>query len=164
MPQHDILHGRRRIGTHHAGEAGEVLRQHRVALVRHRRGALLALGEEFLGFQHLGALQMPDLGGEALDRRGDHAECGKIHRVASVISTFGQLTGTSRKVMAWCANSTTRRTISASWVRKAMSSCLVSPWMSSTRATSKVAFFAFAQTVLAPSLGITPSSASASAA
>ena len=68
MPQRDILHRRRHIGPHHAGEASEVLRQHRVALVRHRGRTLLALGEEFLGFQHLRALQVPDLRGEPLDR------------------------------------------------------------------------------------------------
>lgn len=45
-----------------------------------------------------------------------------------------------------------------------MTSCLVSRSISSMRATSKVAFLALAQTVLAASLGIVPSSASASAA
>ena len=43
VPERDVLHRRHRIGAHHAGEPGEVLRQHRVALVRHGRGALLAL-------------------------------------------------------------------------------------------------------------------------
>ena len=31
-------------------------------------------GEKFLGFEHFGALQMADLGGQPLDRRGDDAE------------------------------------------------------------------------------------------
>ena len=60
--------------AHHAGEAGEIFGQHRIALVRHRRRALLAFGEELLGFQHLGALQMTDLGRQPLDRRGDDGE------------------------------------------------------------------------------------------
>ena len=45
-----------------------------------------------------------------------------------------------------------------------MTSCLVSRSISSIRATSKVAFLALAQIVLAASFGMTPSSASASAA
>ena len=45
-----------------------------------------------------------------------------------------------------------------------MTSCLVSRSISSMRATSKVAFLPLAQMVLAASFGITPSSASASAA
>ncbi len=48
------------VGAHHAGQAGDVFRQHRIALVRHRRRALLALREELLCFQHFGALQMAD--------------------------------------------------------------------------------------------------------
>ena len=39
-------------------------------------------GEELLGLQHLGALQVADLGGEPLDRRGDDAERREIHGVA----------------------------------------------------------------------------------
>ena len=45
-----------------------------------------------------------------------------------------------------------------------MTSCLVSRSISSMRATSKVASLALAQIVLAASFGITPNSASASAA
>jgi hypothetical protein len=35
------------------------------------------LREILLGFQHLGALQMADFGGDALDRGGDDAERGE---------------------------------------------------------------------------------------
>ena len=63
--------------AHHAGEAGEVLGQHRVALVRHRRAALLARGEELLGLAHFGALQVADLGGEVLDREATTASAAK---------------------------------------------------------------------------------------
>ena len=66
----------------HAGEAGEVLGQHRVALVRHRARALLAGREIFLGLEHLGALEVADLDRQPLDRAGDHAERGEEHRVA----------------------------------------------------------------------------------
>ena len=50
------------------------------------------------------------------------------------------------------------------WVRKAMTSCLVTRSISSMRATSKFAFVPFSQIALALSFGITPSSASASQA
>ena len=68
VPERHVLQRRRHGGAHQAGEAGEVFGQHRVALVRHGGGALLAGGEEFLGLQHLGALQVPDFGGQPLDR------------------------------------------------------------------------------------------------
>ena len=59
VPQRDILKGRLRIGAHHARQAADLLAGHRIALVRHRRTALLALGEILLGLAHFGALQMP---------------------------------------------------------------------------------------------------------
>ncbi len=90
VPKRYVFHRRHRIGAHHAGEPGEVFRQHRVALVRHRRRTLLALGEELLGFQHLGALQMADFDREPLDRGGDHAERRKIHRVAVARDYLGR--------------------------------------------------------------------------
>ena len=37
MPEGDVLHCRERVGADEAGEAADVLREHRVALVRHRR-------------------------------------------------------------------------------------------------------------------------------
>ena len=50
----------------------ELLRLHRVALVRHRaRALLLALAERLLGLAHLGALQVPDLERERLDARAE---------------------------------------------------------------------------------------------
>src|SRR5688572_18501206 len=62
VPERDVLHRGRDGGTHHTRQAAEILRQHRIALVRHRRGALLARGEILFGLADLGALQMPDLG------------------------------------------------------------------------------------------------------
>ena len=56
------------------GEPGQVLGQDRVALVRHRRGALLPRREILLRLAHFGALQVADLGGEPLDRRGDQRQ------------------------------------------------------------------------------------------
>ena len=68
------------------------------------------------------------------------------------------------RVMAALKKRASGPTISARWVRKAMTSCLVSRSISSIRATSKMTLRALAQIVLAASFGITPSSASASAA
>ena len=52
--------------------------------------AFLALGEEFLGFEHFGALQVADLGRDALDRRGDDAKGGKEHRMAVARDDLGR--------------------------------------------------------------------------
>ena len=67
------------VAAQDAGEAGDPLGADRVALVRHRRGALLAGGERLLDLAHLGPLQVADLGREALqagagdrDPRGEH--------------------------------------------------------------------------------------------
>ena len=67
VPKCDVFERRRYIGTHHPREPGEVLAQHRVALVRHGGRALLAFQEE-LGFHHLGTLQVADLRREPLHR------------------------------------------------------------------------------------------------
>ena len=48
------------------------------------------LGEEFLGLQHFGALQMADFGGEPFDRRGDDAERGEEHGVAVARDDLGR--------------------------------------------------------------------------
>ena len=81
VPEGDVLHGGQRIGAHHAREAGDVLGQHRIALVGHGGGALLPFREELLGFENLGALEVADLDGEPLDGRGDDAEGGEVHGV-----------------------------------------------------------------------------------
>ncbi len=88
-----------------------------------------------------------------------------INRSAARVScTLRQVSSTSEEVMPWWTKRASGPTISARWVRKAMTSCLVSRSISSIRATSKVASLALAQIVLAASLGIVPISASASAA
>ena len=48
-------------------QPGDALAEDRVALVRHRRGALLALAERLLDLAHLGALQVADLGRDLLE-------------------------------------------------------------------------------------------------
>src|SRR5271154_3234775 len=77
VPQRDVLQGCLRVAAQHAREAGDLLALDRVALVRHRRGALLALAEWLLDLAYLGALQIADLGREALQPgagEGDRAE------------------------------------------------------------------------------------------
>ena len=81
MPEHDILQRGCHGGANDAREAGEVFRQHRIALVRHRRRTLLAFGEEFFGFQHFGALHVADFGSETLNRGGDNTKRREEHRV-----------------------------------------------------------------------------------
>jgi hypothetical protein len=51
VPERDVLQRRGDHAANQTGEAGQVLAQHRVALVRHRRGALLAGEKILLGFQ-----------------------------------------------------------------------------------------------------------------
>ena len=55
-----------RVAAQHAREAGDLLGLDRVALVRHRRGALLPRAERLLHLAHLGALQVADLRRQAL--------------------------------------------------------------------------------------------------
>ena len=57
---------------------------------------------------------------------------------ARVSWTLRQVSSTSEEVMPWCTKRASGPTISARWVRKAMTSCLVSRSISSIRATSKV--------------------------
>ena len=81
---------RRHIGTDHACEADQVLRQHRVALVRHGGRALLPLREILLRLQNFGALQMADFGRQPFDRGGNDAERGEIHGVAITRDDLGR--------------------------------------------------------------------------
>ena len=56
-----------RVAAQHPREAGDALGGDRVALVGHRARALLARPERLLDLAHLGALEVADLGGEALE-------------------------------------------------------------------------------------------------
>ena len=81
MPQRDIFQGRGHVAADHASKTSEVLRQDRVALVRHRRASLLARCKIFLRLKHFRALEMTDFRRKAFDGRGDHAERCKEHGV-----------------------------------------------------------------------------------
>ena len=67
VPQRDVLERRLRVAAQHPREAGDALGGDRVALVRHRARALLAGAERLLDLAHLGALEVADLGREALE-------------------------------------------------------------------------------------------------
>ena len=81
VPQGDIFERRGHGRANEPGETGQVLCQDRIAFVRHCRRAFLAGREEFLGFEHFGALQMAHFRGKSLDGRCDHAEDREIHRM-----------------------------------------------------------------------------------
>ena len=58
-----------RVAAHDARQPADPLGHDRVALVRHRRRALLAAAERLLDLAHLGAREVADLEREALERR-----------------------------------------------------------------------------------------------
>ena len=68
--------------AHDAREAADPLGDDRVALVRHRRRALLALAERLLDLAHLGAREVADLERELLERRRRRARARRAARRA----------------------------------------------------------------------------------
>src|SRR5580765_7062075 len=89
MPDRDVLERRHHIAANEARQAGEILRQHWVALMWHRGGALLPFAKIFLGLEHLGPLQMPDLDRKPLDLACHYAEGRKIISVAVARDDLG---------------------------------------------------------------------------
>jgi hypothetical protein len=81
VPQRDVLEPGLQVPAQHPRQPAELLRLDRVALVRHRaRALLLALAEGLLGLAHLGALQVPDLERERLDRAPTDAHAYSTRR------------------------------------------------------------------------------------
>ena len=74
VPERDVLEPDERVGPHDARDPADALGRDRVALVRHRRRALLAAAERLLHLAHLGAGEMPDLGREPVERRGEQRQ------------------------------------------------------------------------------------------
>ena len=70
VPERDVLERRHGVAAQQPRQADDLLAADRVALVRHRRRALLALGERLLDLADLGLLQAADLERELLERRG----------------------------------------------------------------------------------------------
>ena len=74
VPERDVLETDVCVPAHEPREAADALGDDRIALVRHRRGALLPLRERLLDLPHLGAREVPDLQGEAIERRREDRE------------------------------------------------------------------------------------------
>ena len=90
VPERDVFHRRDHGHADEAGKARQVLGQNRVALVRHGRRAFLALGEEFFGFKHFGALHVAYFNRDVFDRAGDDAECREEHGVTVAGDDLGR--------------------------------------------------------------------------
>src|SRR6516164_2944913 len=82
MPERDVFHRRQGVTPHHAGKPSDIFRKNRITLARHRRGALLLLGEELFCLENFGALQMTNLSCKPLDRRRNNAKSGEVHGMA----------------------------------------------------------------------------------
>ena len=82
VPEGDVLEAGLGVAAQDPGEAGDPLGADRVALVGHRRGALLAGGERLFDLAHLGFLQVADLGREALQSGAGDRDRRQQHRVA----------------------------------------------------------------------------------
>ena len=67
MPERHVFQGRHHVAAQHPGQAADPFAADRVALVGHGGTALLALGEVLLHLEHIGALQVADLRGEAIE-------------------------------------------------------------------------------------------------
>src|SRR5207248_11067603 len=80
------LERRVRVAANQPREAADLLAADRVALVRHRRRALLALAERLLDFADLGLLQAADLQRELFERRGRDRQRGEQLRVAIALN------------------------------------------------------------------------------
>ena len=77
MPERDVLEPDERSRPHDAREPADPLGDDRIPLVRHRRGALLALAERLLHLGHLGPRQVTDLDREPLERGRGQGERGE---------------------------------------------------------------------------------------
>ena len=74
VPERDVLEPDERVPADDAREPADPLGDDGVALVRHRRRALLALAERLLHLGDLGAREVPDLERERVERRRDDRE------------------------------------------------------------------------------------------
>ena len=84
VPEGHVLKGSNGVAAQHPGQTADPLTADRVALVGHGGAALLPLGEVLLHFQHVGALEVANLGGEAL-QGGAHQGEG-LHVVGMAIA------------------------------------------------------------------------------
>src|SRR5262249_60328750 len=88
-PERDVLHRGERVRPDEPREAAHLLGAHGVALVRHRRRALLSFAERLLDLAHLRALEAPDLERELLEAGGEEGERGQDLGVAVALEHLG---------------------------------------------------------------------------
>ena len=81
VPERDVLHRGNRHAAHKPREAGQILGQHRIALMRHAEEPS-ARGKIFFRLENLRALKMTDFDREPFDRRRHDGERRKKRRVA----------------------------------------------------------------------------------
>src|SRR4051795_9601143 len=91
VPERDVLDARLRVAAQHARQAADALAHDRVALVRHRaRALLLPRAERLLGLADLGALELADLGREALEPGAGESDRLQQRRVAVARDDLGR--------------------------------------------------------------------------
>ena len=74
VPERHVLEADERIGAQQPRHPGDPLGEDRVALVRHRAAALLPGAERLECLADLGALEVPDLDRDALERPAQDRE------------------------------------------------------------------------------------------
>ena len=90
MPQSNILEPSLRVGTHHAGQPADLLAGHRIAFVGHRGRALLLFAKKLFHLSNFGALQMPDLRSDLIQRAGNHRERSQIRSMTVALNHLGR--------------------------------------------------------------------------
>jgi len=82
VPKSDVLESSLRVRPHHARQSGDLFAGDGIAFVRHGRRTLLLFAEEFLGLADFRALQVPNLGGDLVERGSECSQGSKILGVA----------------------------------------------------------------------------------
>ena len=89
VPERLVLERGVGVAAQQPGQPGDPLREDRVALVGHRRRALLAGPERLLDLADLGVLEVADLGREALQRAADDGDRRQERRVTVALDDLG---------------------------------------------------------------------------
>ena len=82
VPEGTVLKGRHDVAAQHPRQTADPLAANRVALMGHGGAALLTLGKVLLDLQDVGALQVADLCGEALQGGAHQGQGLDVFRVA----------------------------------------------------------------------------------
>ena len=89
VPERLVLERGVRVAAQQPGQTGDPLREDRVALVGHRRRALLAGPERLLDLPDLGVLEVADLGREALQRAAEDGDRRQESRMPVALDDLG---------------------------------------------------------------------------